>query len=339
MPVEPSATINPIRGADSPYPEHWRPSSLAEVLTRTAEPPPWVIDGLLPAQSGILCSGQPHATKSLNWLYAALESVVKHKVWGKFTCPKVNRVLFIETEDPTWLVEGRIHQFAKGLGLRPEDDLGEYGFFFACTGPFELAKSERQLIALIDEVEPDWVVISTLQGLLGGRDVKEQKDMGPVNAVMVRLQRRAPLVLITHSPRDAKARRSMGTITQDANYLVTLHFEKRPNKCGKTVISVVGDSKMGVELEFDLALETESVTLNGKTVSEVRRIVHSVRKETKKELILRFRDQNPEFESAEEIADAVDASPQYVRRVLKLEMPHPVSPDNWLLAADASASL
>jgi hypothetical protein len=311
------------------YPEGWRPRSLQEILSRTPQPPPWVIEGLLPAQSGILCSGQPHATKSLNWLFASMESVIHHVVWGKFPCQKVSRVLFIETEDPSWLVETRIHGFAKGLGLKPGDDLTKYGFYFACTGPFELTSCEEKLLALIDEVKPDWVILSTLQGLLNERDWKEQKDMGPVNAIMVRLQRRVPLVVITHSPRDSNARRSAGSITQDANYLVTMHFKKADDKNTGTVISVVGDSKMGVELKFDLTLVTESVkTPDGKVSTEVRRIVHGTHKETLAQTIRAYHKENPRAKP-QEISDAVGTSPQYVRKVLRSPEPRPVSPPSF----------
>jgi len=171
------------------YPEVWKPRSLEDILSRTPEPPPWVIEGLLPAESGILCSGQPHAGKSLIFLYAALESVLKHTVWQKFPCPKVNRVLFIETEDPRWLVERRVHGFAKGLGIEPGEDLEKIGFFVSCPGPFKLLDNKEALTDLIKEVNPDWVVLSTLQGLIPGLDWSQQKDMSNVNAIMVELQR------------------------------------------------------------------------------------------------------------------------------------------------------
>jgi hypothetical protein len=291
MPEAPSAVTTGRTDGSATYPEAWRPSSLQDVLSRTPEPPPWVIEELLPADSGLLCSGQPHAMKSLNWLAAAIESVVRHTVWGKFASPKVNRVLFIETEDPRWLVEKRIHGFAKGLGLKRGDDLEKYGFFFACTGPFTLVECETELLALIDDVKPDWVVLSTMQGLLGGADWSQQKDMGPVNAIMVKLQRRVPLVAITHSPRDTKVRRSAGTITQDANYLTVMHFQKNPTT---GVVSVQGDSKMGVELTFNLRLITESVIdREGKSLEEVRKIIHESYKVTKKKLILDYRAKNP----------------------------------------------
>lgn len=310
------------------YPEHWRPSSLRDVLSRSPEPPPWVINELLPARSGILCSGQPHAGKSLNWLAAALESVVTHKVWGKFDCPNVKRVLFIETEDPDWLVAHRIHGLAKGLGIKPGDDLEKIGFFFSCTGPFKLLDCESQLRALIEEVQPDWVVLSTLQGLIAGSDWSLQKDMGPVNAIMVGLQRLVPLVAITHSPRDGNARRSAGSITQDANYMVTMHF-KKSGKGGKTVVSVIGDSKMGVELDFDLTLLTETVKGHDSSpVTDVRRVVHSVHKENKKEFILEYRRANPGADS-EEIADAIQCSVQYARKVLKMGEPGLVPPSDF----------
>jgi hypothetical protein len=191
---------------------------------------------------------------------------------------------------------------------------------------------ESQLLALIDDVTPDWVILSTLQGLLGGADWLLQRDMGPINAIMVRLQRRVPLVAITHSPRDTKARRAAGTITQDANYLTVLHFQKNATT---GVVSAFGDSKMGVELNFDLRLITESVRGGeGKITEEVRKIVYESHRVTKKDLILAYRTENPKA-STEDIADATGSTPQHVRKVLKTKPPSPGPPSDIFVEQEA----
>ena len=70
-------------------PNHWRPGSLKEILNREYVEPRWIIEGLLLEKSGTQVSGHPHATKSLNWLAAALESVTTRKVWGHFNASGV----------------------------------------------------------------------------------------------------------------------------------------------------------------------------------------------------------------------------------------------------------
>ena len=263
------------------FPAAWRPAPLKEILNRQYEPPPWILEDLLPSEAGLLCSGLPHAGKSLNWLAAGIESVVKHTVWGKFKAPKVRRMLYIETEDPRWLVEDRVRGLTQGFGLSTHD-LDDIGFGLACTGPFNLFQCQVQLTKLVESFEPDWVVLSTLQGLLQGRDWKEQKDMGDVNAILVKLQRLVPLVVLTHSPREGQ-RRAAGSVTQDANYLTLMHFEKFTRN-QKTYVSVEGDSKMGAELQFELRMDMAEVTDADRTRTQVRRISYEFQV-SKRELV------------------------------------------------------
>ena len=46
-----------------------------------------------------------------------MEAPALHTVWGHFKAPNVTSTLFVETEDPAWLVEARVRGLAKGLGL------------------------------------------------------------------------------------------------------------------------------------------------------------------------------------------------------------------------------
>lgn len=207
------------------FPSDWRASSLKEILNPDYEPPRWIMGDLLLEQSGALVSGQPHAGKSLTWLAAAMESVSTHKVWNYFDASHVRSVLYIETEDPRVLIEQRVRDFAVGLGLDPDNP--PEGFHLAATGPFDLVKSEKQLGALAESIKPDWVVVSTLQGLLNGRDWKEQSDRSAVNALLVRFARKhAPVVLLTHSPQDRSQKRAAGSITQAANFPTTIAFRQ-----------------------------------------------------------------------------------------------------------------
>jgi hypothetical protein len=313
----PNETIqNPARPT---FPEEWKVSSLQEIVNGQLIEPRWIIEDLLLEQSGTLVSGLPHAGKSLNLLSAAIESVTTHKVWNRFDSSSVKRVLYIETEDPEVVVRKRIRGLVKGLQLDPKT-LPE-GFHLAVTGPFDITAMETQLNALIDFYKPDWVVISTLQGLLVDRDWKEQKDMSRVNAIFVRLARKCPIVVVTHSTWNKENKRAAGSVTQAANFLTLIHFEKKIAADGETTTTVSLDSKMGGEFpEFDLKLETEVVA--GKP--DVRRVVYAPHEPSKKEQILAYRKENPKA-SVKEIAAQVGASEKHVRNTLNLKTPKPTN--------------
>lgn len=220
--------------------------------------PPWRIKGLVVDGSATQVSAHPHGMKSLSWLNAALESVTLHTVWGQFDANRVESVLYIESEDPEWLVAARIRGIAKGLGLESDKDVP--GFHFACPGPFDFVKEDEGIRGLIAKVQPSFVVLSTLQSVLAGRDWLNQKDMQDVNALIVRLSRICPFVVLTHSPWNKKQRRAAGTITQFANFAITMHYDKVKQAEGGTAIHVVLDSKVGASIDnFYLKLLTEGV--------------------------------------------------------------------------------
>jgi hypothetical protein len=235
--------------------EFWKIRTLKDALKNESQGPPWVIKDLLLKDTATLVSAHPHSMKSLSLLCACMEAVAKKPIWGHFAAPLVKKSLFIETEDPEWLVEARIRGFAKGFGI--EDDLP--GFFYGCVGSFNLVESKERIIDLLECYQPDFAVLSTLQGLLGGRDWTRQDSMSDVNALFVELSRRyCPLFVITHSPWNKQNKRAAGTITQAANFVTNVHFEKiKGNKKGN-FIHVSIDSKAGSgETDFSLQLNTE----------------------------------------------------------------------------------
>jgi hypothetical protein len=124
-------------------PNGWRVCDLGDALAGTGEKPPWIIRELLLAQSATQVSAHPHSMKSLAWLAACIESVAKDTVWGHFEATAVNSSLFIETEDPQWVVEHRVQSVAKGLGLKTVEHAP--GFHYLRTGPFDLEEMQRTL--------------------------------------------------------------------------------------------------------------------------------------------------------------------------------------------------
>jgi hypothetical protein len=296
-------------------PPGWKIRDLGDALEGSAQKPPWIIEDLLLAETATQISAHPHSMKSLAWLAAAIESVATQTVWGHFDASAVNSSLFIESEDPQWMVEDRIRGIAAGLGLNSVEDAP--GFHYLRAGPFDLVQFEPELGKIFEHYQPSFVVLSTLQSLLSGRDWNEQSQMQEVNAAIVRLASYSPIVLITHSPWDRRAKRAAGSITQAANFVTTAHFEKvRTKDSADTFVHVSVDSKVGSEqTDFTLKLETEG---EGKE-KEVRRIVYQGTgwpKGGRKEAVLSAIEDAPDA-TPKEIAERVGVTPRYVQKILK----------------------
>lgn len=249
IPVNP--IVNPI------VPESWEVFDLHQAMTLPFPEPRWLVEGLVPEGTVILVSGLPHVGKTLDWLAAGIEAVTRHKVWDHFDASNVQRWLYVETEDPTSRVVQRIRDLSKGLGIDPAGKIPD-GFFWVRTGPFELVETETKLRETLERVKPGVMVLSTLQGLLGKRDLKSQSDMSEVNSMLVRLASEfCPIVLITHSPLNEKVKRAYGTVMQGANCGVTIHFE-RLSAGNKEVVHATVDEKYECgRFDFTLRLETE----------------------------------------------------------------------------------
>jgi hypothetical protein len=280
------------------------------------ERPPWVIEGLVMTETVTLVSAHPHAMKSLSWLYASLEGVMTKKVFGHFPAPDLDNVLFIETEDPEWLVKKRIQGFAKGLRLKEGSRIP--GFRFTCPGPFDLAVQVGMLEGLINEHNLDLIILSTLQNTLEGRDWKEQKQMAEVMAKLVIIARLCPIVVLTHSPQDLRQKRAAGTITIGANCATHIHYEKAvDHKAGDTFVNLTVDSKAGAtETQFALRLLRDPK--DGDEVSSVRGLVYAGTgtrgRLNKKKAVHDVLQESPNA-SSEEIAKEVGCSERYVQMI------------------------
>ncbi|MGB9513519.1 MAG: AAA family ATPase [Candidatus Acidiferrum sp.] len=291
----------------------WEERTYLDAQQSKITEPPWKVKGLVVEGGATQVSAHPHGMKSLSWLNAALEAVALHTVWQHFEAGNVRQALFIESEDPVWMVDARIRGIAKGLRLAPNQDVP--GFHYFCPGPFDLVKEEPGLRGLFQKHQPDFVVLSTLQSMLAGRDWTTQKDMQDVNASIVRLSRVCPLVVITHSPWNKKHRRAAGTITQFANFAVTLHYEKLKLSGGGTGMHVVVDSKLGTVQEgFHLQLLTEG---DKDDASSVRGLVYGGSGRPKgsgKEAVIQELADDPDASNSE-VAERAGVSARYVRKI------------------------
>jgi hypothetical protein len=133
----------PVSRSGPDMPKGWVVRDLGDALQGSGQKPPWIIEDLLLAETATQISAHPHSMKSLAWLAAAIESVATQTVWGHFDASAVSSSLFIESEDPQWLVEERIRGIAAGLGLSGVEDAP--GFHYLRAGPFDLVKFESNL--------------------------------------------------------------------------------------------------------------------------------------------------------------------------------------------------
>lgn len=293
--------------SDSPYRigDTWKFKTLTEILENPPEPmPPWVFHGLVSQGNGTLVSSQPHGMKSYTWLQASMEGALGKPIWGHFPVSRCHKTLYLETEDPGWMVEQRVTAIANGLGITADDARDAGCFTLGMLGPFDLVKAEREIRARLDKIQPDMCVLSTLQGLIVGRDWKEQKDMAAVNSLLVRISaQHCPAVVITHSPQDKKQKRAAGTITQAANYPTILHYDKCTTEQG-TFARVHLDSKMGTNDKFRIRLVN--------TIPNKIRFVWS--RDTDKDALEHYLLEHPD-ESALEVAAQFDCTPRYVQKL------------------------
>jgi hypothetical protein len=310
----PQVTLALVTERPTPAYDPWRVCGLQDAYRNAQQEPPWVIKDLLMAESATLVSAHPHSMKSLSMLYLCLEAVVRKQVFNKFAAPRVNNALFIETEDPAWLVEARIRGFARGLEIPETDPVP--GFHYCCVGPFDLVGEEGRINRMVEEHSLNLIVISTLQNILDGRNWQQQGEMQPVMAMAVRLARKCPLILLTHSPWDKRQRRAAGTITQAANFLTAIHLEKKESK-GRTLAHVMVDSKAGAtETNFSLELLTAGDKGDAESVRSVTYAGAGTAGATKAPEVVAALNENPDASTAE-IAQMVGATQRYVQKIKK----------------------
>jgi hypothetical protein len=292
----------------------WEVHGLRDAF-KDADSPPWAIKDLVMSGTLTLVSAHQHGMKSLSWLAACMEGVHTGKVFRHFEAPTLKNVMFIETEDPEWLVKKRIQGLAKGLKLPEGAALP--GFHYTCPGPFELINQQAQLERLIEEYDLDLIVLSTLQNLLGGTNWKEQGEMADVMAMLVTVARMCPIVLLTHSPQDRSQKRAIGTITLGANCATHIHSEKS-EKGGSTFVHLKVDSKAGAtETDFSLLLHTDRK--DSDPVGSVRGLVYAGKGNRGKTIEQQVREaiaENPEA-SVAELAKAANCDESWVRKIQK----------------------
>lgn len=135
-------------------------------LKTVGEPPPMLVQRILPDKSLILLSGKPKAGKSLAAI-DLMDSVCQGRdVWGLFPTNKPGPVVYFGMEDGKYEIANRM--LARGVKM------GDARPLWICYHRFNLSRADamlgmRQMIAE-SEIEPVLVVIDTAREALGISD-------------------------------------------------------------------------------------------------------------------------------------------------------------------------
>lgn len=191
----------------------WQNSAIA---VRTAPPePPWLIHGLIPAQSVLLFSGREGTMKTwiaLDWSY----SVAEGRPWLAHEA-EAGAVCYVDAENPGRLFLARL--FAVGtspnLNIMRWQDIG---FPTSLSHPTMLrAAREHQL-----------VVIDTLRRFMEGLDENSSTDMALITTKLRHLTKWGATVLVLHhGKKDAENGGYRGSTELGAAVDITMDVEKK----------------------------------------------------------------------------------------------------------------
>ena len=135
-------------------------------LAKVGNPPPMLIEGILPDRSLFLLSGKPKAGKSflaLDMAYAVRQGL---DVFGKYKVNHPGPVVYLAMEDGEYEIANRL--LARGRGREAEDSAG----ISICAERFVLSDPERMdiLRAQLEEIKPSLLIVDTAAEALGIRD-------------------------------------------------------------------------------------------------------------------------------------------------------------------------
>jgi len=134
--------------------------SLREVMDEPDTPVPYVIQGWLAARDFVVVGGEPGTGKSVFALDLAIALSSGTEFLGSFRPDKQQTVLYLDEEMDRQLARRRIRQLVGGRQLEPEDLAMHY---FNSSGlNLDRAESRLQFRVLLEQHEPDWVVLDSL---------------------------------------------------------------------------------------------------------------------------------------------------------------------------------
>ena len=141
--------------------------SQEEFLADVGNPPPMLIEGLLPDRSLFLLSGKPKAGKSFLALDMAYAVRTGDAVFGTHKVNRPGPVVYLGMEDGKYEIANRL--LARGIR---SGAAGANGGLVICSERFVLSDPERLAVlrAQLEEIKPSLLIVDTAAEALGIRD-------------------------------------------------------------------------------------------------------------------------------------------------------------------------
>jgi putative DNA primase/helicase len=157
-------------GGTSPATEGCLLLSVAEFLKSVGEPPPMLVEGILPDRSLVLLSGKPKYGKSLCALDIAESVALGERVWGTRTVTRPGPVVYLGMEDGKFEIARRL----LGRGLSQTSTLP----VFIRTERIVLGTVEgvEALKAAVLPLSPSLVIVDTARESLGIKDTSDPSE-------------------------------------------------------------------------------------------------------------------------------------------------------------------
>jgi hypothetical protein len=148
-------------------------------LAKVGEPPPMLVEGLLPERSLIILSGKPKFGKSLACMDMAASIAAGHLVWGQYRVNRKGAVLSIDMENSIYQIANRL--IKRGVKRDEETGLAIVSAYFNLNKPGGMEHLRR----LVKATNPVLVVIDSAREALG---ILDWNDAGEVTMKMRQLR-------------------------------------------------------------------------------------------------------------------------------------------------------
>ncbi len=175
--------------------------SAPDFLKAVGEPPPSLVEGLIPEKSLVLFAAKPKYGKSHAALCLALSLCDGADVWGQFrpTAPR-NPVCYLGMEDGEYEIANRL----LGLGLKTTDTTARPLYIcpqrVAISDPVALA----ELWEAIKEFAPRLLIVDTAREGLGVRDWSDAAEVGErIRPIREFAREHCSVLLIAHNRKAA----------------------------------------------------------------------------------------------------------------------------------------
>ncbi len=270
--------------------------AMLPILNETAfwqevgNPPPMLIEGLLPDRSLFLLSGKPKAGKSFLALDMAYAVRSGADVFGKYKVNRPGPVVYLAMEDGKYEVANRLLARGRRQGV------DEAGSLELCTERFVLSDPERMdaLRAQLEPLQPSLLIVDTAAEALGIRDWLNRGEITDKVGSLRDLARQVCAVLLVSHNRKSEGEAGDEIAGSNAftgavdGWISAYKAESLAN--GNRRLFLRTEGRGGVRGELAVEMDTKTLRFSALSQSEIE---HSKTKDAQDEM-------------AEQVAQAIE---------------------------------